>query len=118
VFEADNIRDWIGLNVVDADGDRVGSLESIYYDTASSDPAFGAVTTGVLGFQKITFVPLDGATVAPKYLKIRFDKKLVKDAPTIPTDGELEASTEPVLYEHYGLPYVTGSNGERRLGRR
>lgn len=118
VFEADNIRDWIGLNVVDGDGDKVGSLESIYYDTATSEPAFGALTTGVIGFQKLVFVPLDGATVAPKHLKVRFDKKVIKDAPTIATDGELEASTEPVLYEHYGLPYTTGSNGERRLGRR
>ncbi len=66
----------------------------------------------------LDLVPLVGATVAPKHLLVTFPKKLVKDAPTIPTDGELEASTEPVLYEHYGLQYQTGSNGERRLGRR
>jgi hypothetical protein len=118
VFEAENIRDWIGSAVVDEDEDRVGTLESIYYDTATSEPAFGAITTGVIGFQKLTFVPLTGATVAPKHLKVRFDKKVIKDAPTIPTDGELEAGVEPGLYEHYGLQYVTGTNGERRLGRR
>jgi hypothetical protein len=118
VFEADNIRDWIGLAVVDSDEDKVGNLESIYYDTATSEPAFGAVTVGVIGFQKLTFVPLVGATVAPKHLKVTFDKKVIKDAPTIANDGELEASVEPGLFEHYGLPYQTGSGGERRLGRR
>lgn len=118
MFEAANIRDWIGLPVVDETDDKVGTLESIYYDTATSQPAFGAVTTGLVGFQKLLFVPLTGALVAPKHLRVAFPKKLVKDAPTIPTDGELDASTEPVLYEHYGLVYQTGSGGERRVGRR
>jgi hypothetical protein len=118
VFEADNIRDWIGLPVVDDDGDKVGNLESIYYDTATSEPAFGSVTTGLIGAKRLAFVPLTGAGVAPKHLRVAFGKKVIKDAPTIPTDGELDAAVEPALYEHYGLPYQTGSGGERRLGRR
>jgi len=46
------------------------------------------------------------------------EKKLVKDAPAIDTDGELTAEAEPGLYEHYGLAYTPGASGERRLGRR
>jgi hypothetical protein len=118
MFEAENLRDWIGLPVVDAEESRVGSLESIYFDTASETPAFGAVHVGMLGGQKLVFVPLQGAVVAPKYLKVTFPKKLIKDAPSISTDGELEASQEPELFAHYNLVYETGSNGERRLGRR
>ncbi|MET0989038.1 MAG: PRC-barrel domain containing protein, partial [Glaciihabitans sp.] len=67
---------------------------------------------------KLVFVPLGGAVVAPKHLKVQFPKKPIKEAPYIATDGELEASQEPGLYTHYEIPYVTGSNGERRLGRR
>ena len=118
MFEAANIRDWIGLPVVDETEDRIGTLESIYYDTATSEPAFGAVTTGLVGFLKLLFVPLTGALVAPKHLRVAYPKKLVKDSPSIPTDGELEADVEPVLYQHFGLEYRTGSGGERRLGRR
>ena len=118
MFEAANIRDWIGLAVVDESDDKIGNLESIYYDTATSEPAFAAVTTGVVGFQKLVFVPLLGALVAPKHLRVAYTKKLVKDAPTISTDGELDAALEPELYQHYGLQYQTGSGGERRLGRR
>ncbi|ROP66134.1 PRC-barrel domain protein [Curtobacterium sp. PhB130] len=118
MFEAANIRDWIGLPVVDESDDKVGTLESIYYDTATSEPAFGALTTGLVGFQKLVFVPLVGATVTPKNLRVTFGKKVVKDAPSIPTDGELDAAAEPDLYAHYGLQYQTGSGGERRLGRR
>jgi hypothetical protein len=49
---------------------------------------------------------------------VQFAKKLVKDAPSIETDGELEAAREPAVFEHYGLVYQTGAAGERRLGRR
>jgi hypothetical protein len=114
VFEAANIRDWIGLPVVDESDDKVGNLESIYYDTATSEPAFGSLTTGVMGFTKLVFVPLVGATVTPKHLRVTFDKKAIKDA----TDGELTAELEPEVFAHYGLEYRTGSGGERRLGRR
>ncbi|MFZ7088003.1 PRC-barrel domain-containing protein [Curtobacterium sp. RRHDQ10] len=118
MFEAGNIRDWIGSPVVDSDEDKVGTLESIYFDTATSEPAFATVTTGIIGRQRLVFVPLAGATVAPKHLKVTFDKKRIKDAPSIATDGELEAEAEPEIFQHYGLEYRTGAGGERRLGRR
>jgi len=118
MFEAENLRDWIGLAVVDNENSKVGTLESIYFDTAADMPSFVAVHVGILSGQKLVFVPLDGAVVTPKALKVQFSKKLIKDAPSIGTDGELEASQEPELFAHYSLVYVTGSNGERRLGRR
>ena len=118
VFEAENLRDWIGQPVVDEEGSKVGSLESIYFDTSTDQPAFGAVHVGLLGGQKLVFVPLESAVVAPKYLKVRFLKKQIKDAPSITTDGELQSTQEPELFAHYGLVYAPGVNGERRLGRR
>ncbi|WIB34973.1 hypothetical protein [Curtobacterium sp. MCJR17_043] len=56
--------------------------------------------------------------MTPKHLVVTFDKKAVKDAPSIATDGELDAALEPELFAHYGLPYQPGAGGERRLGRR
>ncbi|HET6965671.1 MAG TPA: hypothetical protein VFH58_12920 [Acidimicrobiales bacterium] len=64
------------------------------------------------------FAPLEGATVAPDHIRIKFSKKMVKDAPAIGTDGELLAEEERPLFEHYGLEFETGSAGERRLARR
>lgn len=118
MFEPENLRDWTGLAVVDPSGDKIGTLESLYFDTSSDVPSFAAVQVGILGRTRLVFVPLDGALVAPKHLKVQFDKKIVKDAPSIETDGELEASREPAVFEHYGLAYSVGSTGERRLGRR
>jgi hypothetical protein len=117
-FPAENIRDWRDYDVVDSAGDRIGSLESVYFDTATDSATFAAVQIGIPGRRRLVFAPLTGAVVAPKYLKLHFDKKIVKDAPGIDTDGELTSEQEPAVFEHYGLPYALGANGERRLGRR
>lgn len=117
-FPAENIRDWRDHDVVDSGGDKIGSLESVYFDTATESATFAAVQIGIPGRRRLVFAPLNGAVVSPKYLKLQVDKKLVKDAPAIDTDGELTAEAEPAVFEHYGLPYALGLNGERRLGRR
>jgi len=44
-------------------------------------------------------------------------RKQVRDAFSIGTDGELAATDEPGLFEHYGLAYQPGAGGERRLAR-
>lgn len=118
VFPAENIRDWRGHTVVDASGDKVGELESVYVDTSTDEPSFAAVKTGIIGRQRITFVPLTGATVAPGHVRVQADKKTVKKAPSIDTDGELLAAVEPELFSHYGMAYEPGAAGERRLARR
>jgi hypothetical protein len=115
---AENIRDWRGLAVVDPEGHKIGELEAVYYDTASDEPAFASVQVGMVGRHRLTFVPLDEALVAPEHVKVAYAKKLVKDAPSIPTDGELPASEEAGLFAHYGKEYQPGATGERRLARR
>ena len=118
MFEADDIRDWQDRTVVDREGNKIGSLEGLYYDTATQQPTFASVQVGIVGRHRLTFVPLDGARVAPDHVRVMVDKKVVKDALTIDTDGALTATQEPELFAHYGLSYVPGSGGERRLGRR
>ena len=118
MFEADDIQDWKDRSVVDRDGDKIGTLEGLYYDTATEQPTFASVQVGIVGRRRLTFVPLDGARVAPDHIRVMVDKNTVKDALTIDTDGALTAAQEPELFAHYGLGYQPGSGGERRLGRR
>jgi hypothetical protein len=118
MFEVENIRDWRTHDVVDPNGHKIGQLEAVYVDTSTDEPAFASVRTGMLGRHRLTFVPLDRATVTPDNLRVAYAKGQVKDAFSIDTDGELAATDEPGLFEHYGIPYQTGQNGERRLARR
>ena len=47
VFEAGDIREWRGHDVVDLDGHKIGELEAIYVDTSTDLPAFGTVKVGM-----------------------------------------------------------------------
>ncbi|HET7386393.1 MAG TPA: PRC-barrel domain-containing protein [Nocardioidaceae bacterium] len=117
MFEATDIREWRGLDVQDNEGNKVGSLEAIYVDTSSDDPSFATVQVGLPTRRRLVFVPLNAAQVGPSYLRVNFEKRLIKDAPSIPTDGELLAENEEAVFAHYGLSYGSDA-GVRRLARR
>lgn len=118
MFEAEDIREWRGHDVVDVSGSKIGTLESIYVDTATDQATFATILVGLPGRRRLCFVPLAGATVGPGYLKVGYPKGKVKDAPSIGTDGELPAADEPAVFKHYELSYQAGAGGERRLARR
>lgn len=118
MFEAEDIRDWRGHDVVDVDGHKIGELEAVYVDTTTDLPSFGTVKIGLPTRRRLAFVPLDRATVGPGHLKVAYDRKLVKDAPSIDMDGELLITEEDAVFTHYGLQYLPGPSGERKLARR
>ncbi|MFD3843697.1 PRC-barrel domain-containing protein [Streptomyces sp. NPDC058642] len=118
MFEAQDIREWRGHDVVDHGRHKIGALEAVYVDTATDQPAFATVMVGLPTRHRLVFVPLGDATVGPGYLKVAYDKKQVKEAPAIGTDGELLAENEEAVFAHYKLAYRMGEGGERRLARR
>ncbi|WKX74338.1 PRC-barrel domain-containing protein [Streptomyces sp. XD-27] len=118
MFEVEDIREWRDHDVVDEGRHKIGTLESIYVDTATDQPSFATVTVGLPTRRRLVFVPLAEATVGPGYLKVPYSRQLVKDAPWIDTDGVLPAEDEPAVFKHYELPYQAGAGGERRLARR
>jgi hypothetical protein len=118
MFQAGDIREWRGEDVLDAAGHKIGRLEAVYVDTGTDEPAFATVTVGLPTRHRLVFVPVAGATVGPGYLKVGYPKRQVRDAPSIDTDGELPAGEEEAVFRHYDLRYEPGGGGERRLARR
>jgi hypothetical protein len=118
MFEAADIREWRGHDVVDAEGHKIGELEAVYVDTSTDQPAFATVTVGLPTRHRLVFVPLHHAIAGPGYVKVGYDRKRVKDAPSIGIDGVLPAGDEEAIFLHYGLTYQAGAGGERQLARR
>lgn len=116
MFAAENLRDWLGHTVIDPAGNKIGTLEAVYVDTSSDEPSFITVRVGMISRHRLAFVPVTGATVSPKAVRVQYTKKLVQAAPAIDTDGELAATAEPEVFQYYNLDY--GSRSERRLARR
>src|SRR5918995_907549 len=79
-LQRDRILEFRGQNLVDADGDKVGSIEEIYLDAETNAPEWALVNTGLFG-TKSTFVPLREATDDGGTLRVPYDKAKVKDAP-------------------------------------
>ncbi|TDD25229.1 PRC-barrel domain containing protein [Actinomadura sp. KC06] len=117
MFEVEDIREWRGHDVIDASGSKIGELEAVYVDTGTDLPSFATIKIGLPTRQRLVFAPLAGATVGPGHIRVAHQKKQVKNAPSIDTDGELLAEDEQSLFDHYDLPYEAAAS-ERRLARR
>lgn len=113
-----DIREWRTHDVIDAGGHRIGTLEAVYVDTSTDAPAMATVQVGLPTRRHLVFVPLNGAIVGPGYVKVDYDRSLVKKCPWIGTDDVLPAEDEAAVFAHYGLTYQPGANGERQLARR
>jgi hypothetical protein len=109
-----DVQTWRGMKMVDADGDKIGTIESILLDRQTGEPAWAAVKTGLFGL-KHTLVPIRGADVTgEKEVRVPLQKEQVKDAPRIDPDGELSPDEERKLWEHYGLSDYDEWQGEDR----
>src|SRR5215217_8804598 len=105
--DVDTVRSWQGATLVDRDGDRVGTIESIYVDDQSGEPEWALVNTGLFG-TKSTFVPIAQATSSGDQVQVPYEKQLIKDAPRMDPDGHLSEAEEQELWRHYGLDYGAG----------
>ena len=113
-----DVREWRNRDVVDTEGHKIGVLEAVYVDTTTDEPAVVTVRTGLPTRRRLVFVPLDDALLGPGYVKIAYARSLVRKAPSIGTDDILPAEQEEAIFQHYGMTYQPGANGERKLARR
>jgi uncharacterized protein (TIGR02271 family) len=106
--------EWRDRTVIGSDGEKIGTVDEIYFDTDTDKPEWASVNTGLFGM-KSSFVPLRGAQPAGEDVRVAYTKDEVKDAPGVKPDEELNDSEERELWAHYGLDY--GSNGSSGEGR-
>ena len=102
-----------GGNVVDADGQKIGSLGQVYVDDSTGEPSFVTVKTGLFGIAE-SFVPLQDATVSGSDIRVAFNKTEVKDAPRVDPDERVSPAEEQRLYAHYGIPSRGGNTPRTR----
>ena len=103
-MSTESVAQWRGADVIDQDGDKVGTVEEIYLDQETDKPEWALVKTGLFG-SKSTFVPLAGATPEGDNLRVPYGKERIKDAPKIDPEQELSQSEEHELYSFYGMEY-------------
>ena len=112
----EDLKAWCGQDVIDLQGDKLGKLEEVLYDTETDTPTFIAVKSGTFA-KHLTLVALAGATAGHEYLRVTIDKKGFKKGPSFDPDAELTTDDEARAYEHFGLEYRPLAQGARRLAK-
>ena len=96
-FDLDRLQH---MNVLDQDGEKIGSVGQIYLDDETGRASFVTVKTGLFG-TKETFVPLDGAREDGDDLRVPYTKDFVKDAPNVDADGHLSEQEQDAIQDYY-----------------
>jgi uncharacterized protein (TIGR02271 family) len=96
-----DVRNWRGLKAVDAEGEKVGTVDEVYLDRGSDAPEWLTVSTGLFG-SRTTFVPIGDAQVSGDEVRLSYRKDEIKAAPNVDADGALSTEEEQQLYAHYG----------------
>ena len=103
----DELQRWHGRDLIDRDGDKIGSIGNVYIDDETGRPEWLTVKTGLFGMRE-SFVPTAEARAEGDTVRVPYEKSHVKDAPNVDADGALSQEEESRLYRHYGL-----SDGEQ-----
>ena len=98
--------EWEGRTVLDRDGEKLGTLESVYLEHGLDTPVWALVNTGLFG-TKSSFVPLVDASPRGEDVEVTVTQDQVKDAPKLDAGEELSPQDEADLYRHYGLDYAS-----------
>jgi hypothetical protein len=116
VTEMPDFREWQGQEVRASDGEKIGTLEEVYFDSETDAPVFLLIKSGLLG-RRLSFAPIRGVRPGRTYLQLGCGHDEVKRAPTLDAGTDLNAEDEAKIYQHYGLDYTATDSG-RRLVRR
>ena len=109
MIDTTNLPSLIGADVLDAEGDKIGTVGQIYVNSETNEPLWASVRTGLFGLAE-SFVPLQGADSDADTVRVTFQKDFVKDAPRIDADGALSEDEEATLYSYYSLDGGTSTD--------
>ena len=104
VLQEQEAKNWIGRDLDDSDGERMGKVDGLYFDETTGRPEWLLVKTGLFGDQR-TLVPAALLTRSGDHLVASFNKEHLVQALRV---GEDETPTEVqqrFLHRYWGLEY-------------
>ena len=99
----DDFSAWTGRDVLAPDGERLGAVELIFLDEATGVPEWVLVALGEDDASAL--VPLAGASVEDKSIRVEQDRERIAAAPRLEVGDTITVAECRRLYEHYDLAY-------------
>jgi len=91
-----------GAPVYSNDGDKIGSVEEIFYDESTRQPEWIGVGTGFLGTKRV-LVPIQNADVAGDSVTVPYSKSQVKDSPDVDDDEMDDLASRAGYSDSYSM---------------
>jgi len=100
-----------GYEVVDAQGTKLGSVQSLWVDGATREPEFLAVTTDT-GTGGTRIVPFAGAQPdhSDRRIRVPYQAEQIASAPHFDESASLSEQDEQRVYQHYGVRRTEASS--------
>jgi sporulation protein YlmC with PRC-barrel domain len=111
MLQIERIEQWRGQEVLDPEGEKIGKLEEVFYDSTSGEARFISVAGGRFGRHSY-LVALVDATVGPDYVRVGFPASRVEAVDASTSDGQLDPETVRTATEYYGIPIVVDASFE------
>jgi uncharacterized protein (TIGR02271 family) len=103
---ANSPEELFGQDVMGSDGGKIGTVDGVWIDDATSALEFIGVKTGWLaGGSHI--IPTAAAQFSDGLIQIPYREDQVKGAPEFDSDAELSPSDENTIYQYYGVDRST-----------
>ena len=102
VVTQQQLNEYYAAEVVDQDGEKVGSMGEIYLDNRTGEAAWMTVRTGWLAGRTV-FVPLSTAEIRDGQIHVPYSVDKIKNTPDIDVDGHLSEDNEQDLYHYYAI---------------
>ena len=106
---AEQLEQWRGRRVVDADGEDVGKLEDVYY-APGGEPVLVRVSSGFFG-RHHAIVPLADSTVSREHLRVAYGREQIKQAGTQDLGKVMDAAAAASVGRAYGIALTNGEAG-------
>jgi hypothetical protein len=103
-----------GNEVIDADGEHIGRLQTTYFDEETGAPEWALVSYGSIR-PSLRFVPVRNARLEPDGIHLDVSEDLMHEAPKIDADGHISQEEEAALYAHYGVERIGAVPFLRRM---
>jgi uncharacterized protein (TIGR02271 family) len=97
----DSLEQLRGAPVYDSAGEKIGSVEEVFYDKQTNLPEWIGIGTGFLGTKRV-LVPVGGSSLEGEAVTVGYAKEHVKDSPDVDSD-EISPQLEQKLYKYYGI---------------
>jgi sporulation protein YlmC with PRC-barrel domain len=98
--------EWTGHELVDVNGEKIGTVEDVRFGDATGGLKWLVVKTGLFGGKKV-LVPAEDLRATEDKLVAPYLKERVKDAPAVDEDQTFTLDQERHICAYYGLDYVS-----------